>query len=85
DWVRTRFARVASPDPVVAALAKLAKIPVVDMQAALAKPDADLLLDVPAIPEIEARGFSGVDLLFASGERVHYRHAHRWRFWRRVR
>lgn len=85
DWVRTRFARVASPDPVVAALAKLAKIPVVDMQAALAKPDADLLLDVAAIPEIEARGFSGVDLLFASGERVHYRHAHRWRFWRRVR
>jgi hypothetical protein len=69
----------------VAALAKLAKIPVVDMQAALAKPDADFLLDVAAIPEIDARRFSGIVLLFASGERVHYRPAHRWRFWRRVR
>lgn len=85
DWVRTPFARVASPDPVVAALAKLAKIPVVDAHAALAKTDAAILLDAAEVPEIAARRFSGIDLLFASGERIHYRHAHRWRFWRRVR
>ena len=85
EWVRTRFAQVASSDPVVAALAKLAKIPVVDMQAALAKPAANILLDTAEIPAIDARRFSGIDLLFAGGERVHYRHAHRWRFWRRLR
>jgi hypothetical protein len=85
EWTRTRFTQVASADSVVAALAKLAKIPVVDMQAALAKPDADILLDTAEVPEIDARRFSGIDLLFADGERVHYRHAHRWRFWRRVR
>ena len=85
DWVRTRFAQVASPDPVVAALAKLARIPVVDMQAALAKPDADILLDAAEVSAIDTRRFSGIVLLFASGERVHYRNAHHWRFWRRVR
>jgi hypothetical protein len=84
DWVRTRFAQVASPDSVVAALAKLAKIPVVDAQAALAKPDADILFDATEVPKIDVREFSGIFLLFSSGERVHYRHAHRWRFWRRV-
>jgi hypothetical protein len=85
EWVRTRFAQVVSTDSGVAALAKLGKIPVVDMQAALAKTDADILLDATEVTEIDARRFSGIVLLFASGERVHYRHAHRWRFWRRVR
>ncbi|HTI96432.1 MAG TPA: phosphoglycerate mutase [Rudaea sp.] len=85
EWVRTRFAQVVSTDSGVAALAKLAKIPVVDMQAALAKPDADILLDTAEVPEIDACRFSTVDLLFASGERLRYKHAHRWRFWRRVR
>lgn len=84
DWVRTRFAQVASPDSVVAALAKLGKVPIVDMQAVLARYDADILLDATEVPEIDARRFSGIVLLSASGERVHYRHAHRWRFWRRV-
>lgn len=85
EWVRTRFAQVASADSVVAALAKLAKIPVVDAQAALAKPDAGILLDVAAVPEVDARRFSAIDLLFASGERMRYKRSHRWRFWRPVR
>lgn len=85
DWVRTRFAQVASADSIVAALAKLAKIPVVDVQTALTKPDADILLDTATIPEIDARRFAHIDLMFASGERLRYKHGHRWRFWRRVR
>jgi len=85
EWVRSRFVAVASDDAVVAALVKLAKISVVDAQAALAKPDADILLDTATIPEIDARRFSSVELLFASGERLRYRHSHRWRFWRRQR
>ncbi|HXD84689.1 MAG TPA: phosphoglycerate mutase [Rudaea sp.] len=85
DWVRTRFDVVASGDPVIVALAKLAKVPVVDAQAAFVKPDADILLDTAVIPEIDARKFSGIDLAFASGERCRYKHSHRWRFWRRVR
>jgi hypothetical protein len=85
EWVRTRFGAVASGDPVVAALAQLAKIPVVDAQAAMSETDCDTLLDTTTLAEIDARRFSGIELSFASGERVHYRHAHRWRFWRRVR
>ena len=85
DWVRSRFGTVASDDAVVLALAKLAKIPAVDAQAALSKADSDILLDAEVIAEIDARKFSSIDLSFASGERVHYRHAHRWRIWRRVR
>lgn len=85
EWVRTRFTQVASADSVVTALAKLAKIPVVDAQAALAKLDADILLDVAAVPEVDTRRFAHIDLLFVSGERMHYKHSHRWRFWRRVR
>jgi hypothetical protein len=85
DWARTRFDAVASGDPVVVALAKLAKIPVVDVRAALAQSGANVLLDVAEIPEIDVRKFSGIDLLFADGNRAHYRHAHRWRIWRRAR
>jgi hypothetical protein len=85
DWVRTRFTQAASSDHVVTALAKLAKIPLVDTQAALAKAGGHVLLDIDAVPEIDARRFSAIELLFAGGERVHYRHAHRWRIWRRAR
>jgi len=85
DWARTRFDAVASGDPVVVALAKLAKIPVVDAQAALAQSGANVLLDVAEIPEIDVRKFSGIDLLFASGERQRCKAWQRWRFWRRVR
>lgn len=85
DWVRSQFGAVVSDDAVVLALAKLAKVPVVDAQAAFVKPDADILLDTAVIPEVDARKFSGIDLLFASGERCRYKHSHRWRFWRRVR
>ena len=85
EWVRSRSGAVASDNAVVVALAKLAKISVVDAHVALSKADCDILLDAATFPEIDARRFSGIDLIFASGERVHYRHAHRLRFWRRVR
>jgi hypothetical protein len=85
EWVRTRFGAVVSDDPVLVALAKLATIPIVDAQAALAKPDAQILLDTAEVPEIDARRFSGIDLSFASGERLRYKSWHRWRFWRRLR
>ncbi|HMM57520.1 MAG TPA: phosphoglycerate mutase [Rudaea sp.] len=87
DWVRTRFGAVASSDPVVVALSKLAKIPIVDAHAALAKAgtNANVLIDAEQIPAIDTRRFSSIDFFFTSGERVHYRHAHRWRIWRRVR
>ncbi|MBS0557011.1 MAG: phosphoglycerate mutase [Proteobacteria bacterium] len=85
EWVRTRFGAVASSDPVVIALAKVAKVSVVDAHVALAKTDADILLDTAAIPEINARRTTSIDLKFGSGERVRYQPSHRWRIWRRVR
>ena len=85
DWVRTQCGTVASEDPAVAALAGLAKISVVNVPTALANSKANVLLDVTVVPEIGARRFFCIDLKFASGERVHYRHGHRWRLWRRVR
>lgn len=85
EWVRPRFGAVASDDLAVVALAKLAKIPVVEVHDALAKPKADILIDAALVPEIDARRFARVDLKFASGERFRYRHSQRWRIWRRVR
>lgn len=85
EWVRSRFGAVASDDPAVVALAKLAKIPVADSQAALSKSDSDVLIDATMIPDIDTRRFAHVDLKFASGERFRYQHSHRWRVWRRVR
>ncbi|MBS0569237.1 MAG: phosphoglycerate mutase [Proteobacteria bacterium] len=87
EWVRTRFARVASDDPIVVALAKLAKIPCVESGALPDSNDAnaDVLLDAATVPEFNARRFAHIDLMFASGERWRYKHWHRWRFWRRAR
>jgi hypothetical protein len=87
DWVRTRFTQAASSDPVVVALARLAKIPTIDASVALANAegDANTLIDAAVVPEIDARRFAHIGLMFASGERYRYRHSHRWRFWRRVR
>ncbi|HST27987.1 MAG TPA: phosphoglycerate mutase [Rudaea sp.] len=85
EWVRTRCTHTASDDPVVVALAKLAKIPVVDAQAALVQSDASVLLDVAVVPAIDTHKFMHIDLLFASGERYRYKHGHRWRVWRRVK
>ena len=85
DWVRTRFAQVVSADPVVVALARLAKVPGVDPSARVAESGANVLLDVAEVPQIDVRRFVGIDALFASGERLRYRHGHRWRFWRRGR
>ncbi|MHB8679854.1 MAG: phosphoglycerate mutase [Rudaea sp.] len=87
DWVRTPFTQIASDDPVVVALAKRAAIPVADVLTVLLHEDAsaNILIDTAAVPEVDARRFARIDLLFASGERFRYQHAHRWRIWRRVR
>ena len=87
DWVRTRFTQVASGDPVVVALAKRAGISVADALTALSRDDAgaNILIDAEAVPDVDARRFARIDLLFAGGERFRYQHAHRWRIWRRVR
>lgn len=87
DWVRTRFTQAASVDPMVVALAKLAKIPVIESSDALAsiEDDANVFLDVASVPNLDARRFTHIGLMFAGGERYRYRHSQRWRFWRRMR
>ncbi|MBU6199888.1 MAG: phosphoglycerate mutase [Xanthomonadaceae bacterium] len=87
DWVRTPFSHIASGDPAVVALAKRAGIPVAAALTTLSREDAgaNILIDAEAVPEIDARRFARIDLLFASGERFRYQHSHRWRIWRRVR
>ena len=87
DWVRGQYTRVASNDDVTIALARLAKIPVVEQRAALAQlaDDESVLIDSTAVPDVGAVRFSAVDLRFASGDRVRFKHWHRWRFWRKIR
>lgn len=86
DWVRAPFTRVASGDEATIALARLAKIPVMERKSALAElaRDESVLIDSPIVPDIGAARFSAIDLRFASGERVRYKSRHRWRFWRRA-
>jgi len=86
EWVRTSFTRVASDDEVTIALAKLAKIPLVERKAALAELAADesVLIDATVMPEPGAAKFKSIDLRFASGERIRYKSWHRLRFWRRA-
>jgi hypothetical protein len=40
---------------------------------------------VPIQSALAKRNLDHVELRFAGGERFQYRHANRWRFWRRVR
>lgn len=86
EWVRTSFTRVASDDEVTIALAKLAKIPLVERKAALAELAADesVLIDATVMPDLGAAKFKSIDLRFASGERIRYKSWHRLRFWRRA-
>lgn len=87
EWVRAPFTRVASNDDVTIALAKLAKIPVVESKTASAELAADeaVLINATAVPELDAAKFKTIDLRFASGARIRYKSWHRWRFWRRPR
>ena len=86
EWVRMSFTRVASDDEVTIALARLAKIPLVERKAALAElaADASVLIDATVMPEPGAAKFKSIDLRFASGERIRYKSWHRLRFWRRA-
>ena len=86
EWVRAPFTRVASDDEVTIALAKLAKIPVVERKAALGELAADesVLIDATVMPDLGAAKFKSIDLRFASGERIRYKSWHRLRFWRRA-
>jgi len=85
DWVRAPYTRVATSDDVTIALARLAKIPVVEQKTAVAELAADesVLIDAAAVPNLGSARFKTIDLRFASGERVRYKSWHRWRFWRR--
>jgi hypothetical protein len=86
EWVRAPYTRVTSGDEVVVALARLAKIPVVERRTALAELAADesILIDADEIPDVGAAKFNVIDLRFASGERVRYKPWHRLRVWRRA-
>jgi hypothetical protein len=100
EWVRTRASTIVSGDEIVHELARLAKVPVVGTLAdALATATANsrivLDADAPAGAAVETalspiqqaltqRVIHELRLSFASGERYRYRHAHRWRFWRKV-
>jgi len=86
EWVRAAYTRVASSDEVAIALAKLAKIPVVEPRTALAELAADeaVLIDANAVPELGSARFGAIDLRFRSGEHVQYKPWHRLRFWRRA-
>jgi hypothetical protein len=87
DWVRAPYSRVASTDDAVVALARLAKIPVVEQRTAMAELAADesILIDAAAIPEVGGASFQRIDLLFEGGERFVFKRWHRWRFWRQSR
>jgi hypothetical protein len=86
DWVRAQHTRVASGDDVTIALARLAKIPVLEHKTALAELAADesVLIDSTTLPDIGAVKFRAIDLRFADGARVRFKSWHRWRFWRRA-
>jgi hypothetical protein len=94
-WVKTPFTRVRSADPVVAALARSAGVFSSPDLAAVALGGTDATVQVlidavegcgDAVARVDAalRGGDAGDvrLVFANGERVHYRRSHRWRFWR---
>jgi len=100
DWVRTTASMLVGSDEIGHAFARLAKIPVVATLAgalAAAATDSRILVDADAPAGIAAeaalqpiqqaltrRAVGELSLSFASGERYRYRHAHRWRFWRKV-
>lgn len=85
EWVRAPYTRVASGNEVTIALAKLAKIPVVEQRMAFAELAANesVLIDANAVPDVGRAGFRTIDLRLASGERAQYKPWHRLRFWRR--
>jgi len=100
EWVRTTATTIVSGDLIVHALAGLAKTPVVGTLAdalGTAAAESRILLDLDAPVDAAAenalqqiqqalirRAVGELRLNFASGERYRYRHAHRWRFWRKV-
>jgi hypothetical protein len=86
EWVRSPHTRIATTDDVTLALARLAKIPLVEPRTAVAELGADesVLIDASAVPELGGAKFKTIDLRFASGERVQYKPWHRLRFWRRA-
>ncbi len=100
DWVRTTARTIVSGDEIVHALARLAKIPVESTLAgafAATTADSRILVDADATAGVAVedalqriqqaltqRVVRELRLSFASGERYRYRHAHRWRFWRKV-
>ena len=98
DSVRTAHGSVASADPVLLALAGLAKIPVGPLQTA-AQVDAKAVIDLrelrdlatferewiaPLLARLRGGEFEVLDLAFADGLRVSCRAKHRWRFWRKT-
>lgn len=100
DWVRTTASTIVSGDETVHAFARLARVPVASTLAdalGSAAPDSRILLDAdatagvvvedalqPVQQALSQRIVRDVGLSFASGERYRYRHAHRWRFWRKA-
>ncbi|HET7063629.1 MAG TPA: phosphoglycerate mutase [Rudaea sp.] len=100
DWVRATSSAVVSNDEIVHALARLAKVPVMNTLAdalAAAAVDSHILVDADASADaafenewqpmqraLTQRVIRELRLSFASGERYLYRHGHRWRFWRKL-
>jgi hypothetical protein len=70
----------------VIALARLAKIPIVEQKTALAElaGDESVLIDSATVPDLAAARFKVIDLRFAGGERLRYKSWHRVRIWRRA-
>lgn len=101
QWVNTPLARVLTGDSVLAALAAQTSCTVLAPRAdALAGFTGDTLLDLddpavlaalardwlPAVQQALVQGrIDQLQLRFVDGTRARYRHADRWRFWRRVR
>jgi hypothetical protein len=87
EWVRAPYTRVASGDMATIALAKLAKIPLMEPRTALAELAADeiVLIDATSLPNLSTVKYKKIELRFASGERVRFKPWHGLRFWRRAR
>ena len=97
DSVRTERSHVASGDALVDALARLAKtktieatldaqheLPLIDLRARADWLPLEHEWIAPAIAALAKGKLDALELASVNGRAFSYRHAHRWRFWRRV-
>ncbi|KGI78305.1 hypothetical protein [Oleiagrimonas soli] len=93
SWVKADIERIYTADPLARVLAERARVGIAAVRDFDPDGEGDVLLDLESDlrPEVHwplltraLKGHKAMRLDFASGERMEVRHAHRWRFWRKV-